>query len=742
MNLEIKEKDSLEKIDIEVIGSLINKSKEIDKSTPGKAFELSLKAYSLSKKINYEKGIIQSLIQIGSCLWLLGEFEKAIPYLIEGEEISKSVGNKECEVHFSTILGNIYFDLDNYDKALEYYMTGLKIAKKIEYSKMKSALLNNIGEIYKELEGYDTALKYYLESLMIREIIGDEYGRGTPLLNIGEVYYWLRDFENAKRYLEESLEIFKQYDDRMGEAYTIHLLAKIYYELDKKDLSLSYYYKSLAILRETGSVYNEIEIILDLQDIFVEKKDFNNAIKYLRRALILAEERKINSIIAKVCSKLANIYEMMKDYKMALYYYKKFHDKEKENNNIELKQKLKNVAIQLKMEQAQREKEIYRQKNKELKVKNNELKQKTAELEELYNNIKIISKIGQSITSTLDLEKVLSTVYENINLLMDAAFFGVGLYNEETRSIEYKLFVDEYKRIPQVVTSIDNLNSLAAWCVRNKKEIFINDIDREFQNYIINEEKFNIGKRGESIIYCPLIVENSVIGMVTAQSYQKFAFTKKDLDTMKALASYIAIAINNAQKSQKLSEEINIRKVAQKELEEVNKKLSNLSKIDDLTQIPNRRKFFEVLEKEWLRAKREKYSLALLIIDIDFFKEYNDNYGHLPGDWCLKEVANALQSVPMRASDFVARYGGDEFIAILPNTDNEGAILVAENMRRRIEELKIKHQFSKVNKCVTVTIGVTTIIPNSSLSIEEFINSADKALYIAKQQGRNNIGVV
>jgi len=177
------------------------------------------------------------------------------------------------------------------------------------------------------------------------------------------------------------------------------------------------------------------------------------------------------------------------------------------------------------------------------------------------------------------------------------------------------------------------------------------------------------------------------------------------------------------------------------ELKKINFHLENLSSLDGLTGIPNRRNFDQFIKMSWKNAMREQQPLALIMADIDCFKAYNDNYGHLHGDDCIRLVANTLVSSLKRPIDLVARYGGEEFIAVLPNTDKEGALLVAERMRKSIEKLAMKHDRSLVADCVTISLGVAEIIPQPSDSLVDFISSVDNALYKAKQEGRNKVHV-
>jgi len=176
--------------------------------------------------------------------------------------------------------------------------------------------------------------------------------------------------------------------------------------------------------------------------------------------------------------------------------------------------------------------------------------------------------------------------------------------------------------------------------------------------------------------------------------------------------------------------------------------LENLSTLDGLTGIPNRRRFDDFLNVEWLRTLRESAPISLIMVDIDHFKVYNDNYGHPAGDDCLKQVARCLTRSLRRPVDFVARYGGEEFCVVLPSTDMDGAATVASALIESISHLHIPHAYSKVADHVTVSLGAATILPTRHVSSRVLVEGEDKCLYKAKKAGRNclkimdlNIGV-
>ncbi|MGR3218523.1 MAG: diguanylate cyclase domain-containing protein [Candidatus Anammoxibacter sp.] len=187
---------------------------------------------------------------------------------------------------------------------------------------------------------------------------------------------------------------------------------------------------------------------------------------------------------------------------------------------------------------------------------------------------------------------------------------------------------------------------------------------------------------------------------------------------------------------------ISVNKVLEeRRLEEENVRLMNLlerrASLDGLTDIPNRRKFDEMLASEWYRSQRTTSPISLILMDIDFFKRYNDNYGHTSGDSCLTNVAKTISDTLERPTDFAARYGGEEFVVILPGTPSDGAASVAENIRKSVLDLEILHEKSDVSNYVTLSLGVATMTPEQDILPTTIVEAADKFLYQAKDSGRN-----
>jgi len=182
-------------------------------------------------------------------------------------------------------------------------------------------------------------------------------------------------------------------------------------------------------------------------------------------------------------------------------------------------------------------------------------------------------------------------------------------------------------------------------------------------------------------------------------------------------------------------------RVSQQQLLDTNLMLQRLMNSDGLTGLSNRRHFDEYLELEWRRAMREQQQLSLLMIDVDYFKVYNDSFGHLAGDEALRQVAEAIRGSCSRPTDLPARYGGEEFALVLPNTSPGGARLVAEKLRQTVHGLAIPHTAPQADSRLTVSIGLATQTPPLGSHCRQLISAADKGLYLAKDSGRNQVGI-
>ncbi|MBD1939520.1 diguanylate cyclase [Microcoleus sp. FACHB-68] len=221
----------------------------------------------------------------------------------------------------------------------------------------------------------------------------------------------------------------------------------------------------------------------------------------------------------------------------------------------------------------------------------------------------------------------------------------------------------------------------------------------------------------------PIVLNNQVLTVLIFFKKEKLEPKQRLIELVNAVATQLGSLVQ--------------RKKAESALKEANLKLHRLATLDELTGVANRRCFNEYLNQEWRRMAREKLPLSLILCDLDYFKQYNDTYGHLAGDFCLQKVAKTIRCTLNRPGDLVARYGGEEFVVILPNTHANGALQIAETMRNEVENLKMDHAQSDISQYVTLSLGVVSLIPQNPLNPSILMAVADKALYQAKAQGRN-----
>lgn len=299
---------------------------------------------------------------------------------------------------------------------------------------------------------------------------------------------------------------------------------------------------------------------------------------------------------------------------------------------------------------------------------------------------------------------------------------------DQDNNSERKVAANNNKDLAEFVMALDLLNSLAR--VRTEQEV-IESIKDMFTmlfgpgEVVIKEADDRLFQSGELVkridddsFSFNIIGTSGMMGSVEVKNLRFPEHREHYIALAAKIVNICALAIENARHYQQIKD---------------------ISDTDGLTGIGNRRKLEDHLEIEWRRMQRSKSPLAVLMCDIDYFKDYNDLYGHLAGDDCLKEVARVLAEHCRRPGDLAARFGGEEFTLVFPVTDLQGAVQLAESIRQAVEDLQLVHEKSTVSKFVTISIGVATMVPSKDGSHDDLLHRADKLLFEAKSAGRNRI---
>lgn len=341
--------------------------------------------------------------------------------------------------------------------------------------------------------------------------------------------------------------------------------------------------------------------------------------------------------------------------------------------------------------------------------------------------LQVLSKVGRDITAALDLHNLMLAVHTAIDSLLPTDSLGVGVYYEERGLIEYKFFLEQGKRVAPITVKMSNPRSLGVWCVREKREIVVSDVEEEFRRYLPQRPEFT-GDRNRSIVYFPLIVKERVIGFLTVQSRIVGAYSENDIEILRILSSYVAVALENSrilERVMQLNQELTAEKA---ELERAGRIIEHMANHDSLTGLPNRRLLNEVIAMYIPLAQRQTRLFAVLFLDLDGFKPVNDTYGHAVGDAVLRTVATRLNSV-MRASDLVARVGGDEFVVVVRDIEHvEQAEAVVDKVMSTIwQPIEIgRHRIE-----LTASAGAC-VFPFDGETFEELLARADEAMYRVK----------
>ncbi len=331
------------------------------------------------------------------------------------------------------------------------------------------------------------------------------------------------------------------------------------------------------------------------------------------------------------------------------------------------------------------------------------------------SQLQTFSEIGKAVTSSLDQEAILKIVMEKIRRLLHPGNWSLLLADEETGDLKFEIAVGRGSTKLKGMT-IKSGEGVAGWVAREKKPLLVNDVsnDPRFSKRVDTITRY----KTRSIICVPLLAKDKCLGVIELINRPKTKkFTEEDLLLLTALAGYSAIAIENANYFTQIHE---------------------LTITDDLTGLYNSRHLHARLDDEIERARRFKYSLSMIFIDLDYFKNVNDEYGHMYGSKVLKEAAMLLQG-SIRAIDMAFRYGGDEFIILMPKTEKKNARLVAKKLRDAVRKYVFLEE-DGLNHRLTASFGVAAY-PKDAKDKMTLLHMADNAMYKVKNKKRDGVAV-
>lgn len=688
-------------------------------------------AIALSVSTGDERLLAESFLLKGRIFWLSGKLPEAWDYLNRAHTALQNASDSCLESAVLSTMGNVYVDMDMTEDGLKFYLRAQKLAFSCGDAHMTAVVSNNIGEVFKALGGYVEALSYYRTALELDRSLDMEEHRDAMsivLANTGEVELRLGNLESAESSLMDALS----WGNRSGNFITIshvcHFMGELCRRQGRYDEALSYLVKSYGIFKFTKDYFNQILMLFTYADVYREMGNQDAELDILLRADTLAREAPYLRMESRCFSKLGRFYEEQQRHEEALRYYEAYRKAAAEEKKGSTEQRLKNVLDRFELDRVSSESD-------EFKISTAMYKEKSEALENAYMRIAAISEIGRRITDTQEIPDIVRIVYETVIPLLKAESFILAIISESEQELVPILAVDNGTRIEMPSFPANSTESLVSWVYQNKCEIFSGDIRADIHQYADGLSDHLKDVAENSVIFAPLKYANRVVGVISIQSKEVNAYDKHHLELVRALGAYLTIAISNAKKALRLKEEIAERTRAQSELENANVLLKHISERDGLTGVCNRRRVNDYLSE--LNSGLRAADYFVYIVDIDYFKSYNDTYGHLNGDEVLKEVASVLREHFESRGGFLGRYGGEEFIGILSRKEDQEAVAIGREMLKSVEALGIVHSKS-LHGVVTVSMGIALArIPQDN--VMNAVRIADEAMYFAKADGRNRL---
>lgn len=354
---------------------------------------------------------------------------------------------------------------------------------------------------------------------------------------------------------------------------------------------------------------------------------------------------------------------------------------------------------------------------------------RTRELEKL-------AELTERVNQAMHVAEVLDHLYESLRELIPYDRIGLALLDEERLVLRAVWSRAERSStgIPVGYAAEVKTSSLGRVLEHGEPRI-IGDLVEYLEEHPDSESTRRIVSEGvRSSLTVPLRVRGQAVGSLFFSSYAPHKYDESHIRFINQIAGQISLVVTKTKLYDDLLE-------TKARLEQANSELEALATVDGLTGLANRRAFDAALDREWRRAVRARTPLSLLMIDVDFFKSFNDRYGHLAGDDCLRTVATVLAASVRRAGDVAARYGGEEFAVLLPGSPPGMARMLADGMRMSIEKLGCPHEHSSISPFVTASVGIATLFPAAGGNGADLIRLADDALYVAKSMGRNRVHV-
>jgi len=521
----------------------INAGLLMDDGKHAQSLEDFLKALKLAQEVGDVKQIVEVERTVGYLYNILGEFQKAIPYQEDALKQAQSIGYIGGISSAYNAIGKTYKTSGNYPASLDAYSKGLRIDEQLKDSANIAVSHSNIGDVYERMGNYPQAFSHlrlawtWAKKQQRSTLVPwDEWALAKTFTHSGNAdsgyYYAKHSYELShelgwRLYLREITEIIAESAAKLKRWDTAY----------KYQVLSSHYKDSLTgedIARKTAMLQGSFDLDKKQNEIALLKKD---------KELQKAENRKERSFLVMVLGGLISVIVLA-------------------------------VILLRNNRQKQKANLLLQRQKKEIDNKARELSAQKDELEQSYANVQLLSEIGRKITSSLSVEKIIGTVYDNVNSLMNASVFGIGIYNDGLKRLEFPSTYEDGQALPFYSNSIYEENRFGALCFLSGKEIIMGDLEKQYEDYVQTMPTPKAGSQAVSLIYLPLKAKEKILGVITVQSFEKHAYSDYHVFMLRNIAIYTAIALENADAFQKLNQTITSLKQTQSQLIQAEKMAS------------------------------------------------------------------------------------------------------------------------------------------------------------------------
>lgn len=520
------------------VDELNRQSWSIRRTDPEKGLKLAEQAYDLAEHIKYHYGLADSAKNKGASLNWLSKYEEALKELFKALDQFEQLDHKEGQIDTISCISISFYYLGDYHNDLRYLSKSHQLATEIGNLRAQADSLNGRGTIYYTIGKYEEAISVLKQGLEIAIEAGEKEIQAKIYDGLGESYNRLGRYKTALEYLDKCYKITEELEMAQVQSYALYGIGGVLLNQRKTTEAKEKLFKSLEIREEMGFLAGVASCYNRIAECFLEEDNDDNAFEWLDKALKLALKLEANEILRDVHINYTKIYERQENHKKQIDHLKKYYEYNDSVNHHKAFLKTKSLEFQFEMEKATHERDILERKNLELKANQREL-------EKHFDQLETLAKLGQEITSTLDIDDLMETIYARINRLMPAEVFAIGFYNEADNNLSFPLIIEKEQRFQNTDYSLDDKDRFAVKCFSGEIEILINGPE-DFHKYTDKVVAPVKGETTESVLYIPLKSKDNCIGVITVQSFNTGAYSSYQINMLRTLASYVSIALENA----------------------------------------------------------------------------------------------------------------------------------------------------------------------------------------------------